>query len=167
MSHYHIIPTAWGPFAAVYGSRGLAGTVLPRNKSKKTVERIIGERWPTATPTRTGRARFRRAVQAYFVGNRAVFDMTLDLGCMSEFAQMVLEACRRIPYGQTASYADLARAVGVPGAARAVGSVMARNPVPLVVPCHRVVRSDGSLGGFSVPDGVALKRRLLRMEDAW
>ncbi len=166
MSRYHIIPTAWGPFAAVFGSSGLAGTVLPGNKSSRTVERIIGERWPTAAPTRTGRARFRRAVQAYFVGKPAVFDMTLDLGGMSEFTQMVLEACRLIPYGQTAGYADLARAVGAPGAARAVGSVMARNPMPLIVPCHRVVRSDGALGGFSSPEGVVLKRRLLQLEDA-
>ncbi|MHC4067897.1 MAG: methylated-DNA--[protein]-cysteine S-methyltransferase, partial [Planctomycetota bacterium] len=66
----------------------------------------------------------------------------------------------------TAAYADLARAAGSPNAGRAVGSAMANNPLPLIVPCHRVVRSDGTIGGFSSPQGLVLKRRLLRLEGA-
>ena len=82
----------------------------------------------------------------------------------SPFARRVLEACRRIPYGQTRSYAQLAAAAGSPGAARAVGRVMASNRVPLVIPCHRVVGSAGKLGGFSAPGGLETKRRLLDLE---
>ncbi|MBU0617216.1 MAG: MGMT family protein, partial [Planctomycetes bacterium] len=74
--------------------------------------------------------------------------------------------CRRVCYGQTRSYKQLAEQLGRPGAARAVGTAMSRNPCPIVVPCHRVVRSDGSLGGFSGPDGVNTKHRLLQMEAA-
>ncbi len=75
-----------------------------------------------------------------------------------------MAACRRIPWGQTRSYAQLAAVAGRPGAARAVGSVMAKNRVPLVVPCHRVIASSGQLGGYSAPQGLSLKRRLLAME---
>ncbi len=80
------------------------------------------------------------------------------------FAKRVLEACRRIPYGKTRSYAQLAAAAGAPGAARAVGRVMAGNRVPLVIPCHRVVGSGGKLGGFSAPGGLETKQRLLDLE---
>ena len=109
--------------------------------------------------------RFRQAVVDYFDGKRIRFSIEIDLSRLPPFHQMVLEVCRRIPYGQTASYADLARAVGHPNAARAVGGAMARNPLPLVVPCHRVLRADGSIGGFSSADGVDEKARLLRLEN--
>ena len=82
------------------------------------------------------------------------------------FARRVLAACRRIPYGQTLSYAELAAAAGSPGAARAVGSVMAQNRLPLLIPCHRVVGSRGKLGGFSAPGGLETKVRLLELEFA-
>ena len=110
--------------------------------------------------------RFQRAVVDYFEGKRARFPIEIDLSSVPPFYRSVLEACRRIPYGQTASYADLARAVGKPNAARAVGGAMARNPLPLVVPCHRVLRADGSIGGFSSAHGVDEKIRLLRLENA-
>jgi methylated-DNA-[protein]-cysteine S-methyltransferase len=83
---------------------------------------------------------------------------------LTPFARRVVKFCRAIRRGQTRSYGDLAAAAGRPRAARAVGQVMATNRVPLVVPCHRVVASDGRLGGFSAPDGLAMKRRLLDLE---
>ncbi|MEX1224432.1 MAG: MGMT family protein, partial [Pirellulales bacterium] len=73
-------------------------------------------------------------------------------------------ACRRIPIGQTMSYAELAAVAGSPGAARAVGNIMAGNRVPIIVPCHRVVGSGGSLGGYSSSGGLRTKRRLLSLE---
>lgn len=82
------------------------------------------------------------------------------------FARRVVAACRAIPFGQTRSYAEVARAAGSPAAARAVGNVMRTNAIPLVVPCHRVVGSGGALGGYSAPGGLATKRRLLELEQS-
>jgi methylated-DNA-[protein]-cysteine S-methyltransferase len=91
-------------------------------------------------------------------------DIPVDGEHLSPFQRRVVRACRAIGRGQTRTYGELAAAAGSPGAARAVGRVMATNRTPLVVPCHRVVGASGSLGGFSAPQGVAMKRRLLMME---
>ena len=90
----------------------------------------------------------------------------IDLGWTTEFQRRVIRRCRRIPYGKTATYGQIASAAGSPGAARAVGSCMAANRFPLIVPCHRVVRSGGGIGAFSAPGGTRTKRRLLAMESA-
>ncbi len=91
-------------------------------------------------------------------------DVPIDVDHLTPFARKVVAACRRIPWGQTRSYAPVGGGGGAPGAARAVGSVMAKNRTPLVVPCHRVIASGGQLGGYSAPQGLSLKRRLLAME---
>ncbi len=91
-------------------------------------------------------------------------DIEVDLGWATPFQRRVLLACRRVAWGCVATYKDLAREVGSPRAARAVGNVMRANRCPLVIPCHRVVPSSGGLGGFSAPGGVRLKQRLLAME---
>ncbi|MDI6797093.1 MAG: methylated-DNA--[protein]-cysteine S-methyltransferase [Desulfatibacillaceae bacterium] len=107
-----------------------------------------------------------RLVQAfarYFLGKPPVFDLPLlDFSPLSELERAVLYQTMKIPWGQTISYGQLALAVGRPKAARFVGATMAKNPFPVFVPCHRVVRSDGSLGGFG--GGLALKRRMLALE---
>jgi methylated-DNA-[protein]-cysteine S-methyltransferase len=92
--------------------------------------------------------------------------VAIDERHLAPFAGRVVAACRRIPWGQTRSYGQLAAECGSPAAARAVGQVMARNRYPLIVPCHRVLGSGGRLGGFSAPQGLRLKRRLLAMESA-
>lgn len=91
-------------------------------------------------------------------------ELLVDTIGATSFQRRVLEACREIPWGETRSYGQLAAQVGRPGAARAVGAVMAGNRVPLIVPCHRVVAASGRLGGFSAPQGLAMKRRLLAAE---
>lgn len=83
---------------------------------------------------------------------------------LTAFQKQVHDACRMIPWGETLSYGQLATVVGHPGAARAVGTVMSKNRYPLIVPCHRVLGSQGKLGGYSAPEGLAMKRRLLEME---
>ncbi len=93
-------------------------------------------------------------------------DPAVSLNGSQPFAHKVLQACRRIAFGRTTTYSDLARQVGSPRAARAVGSVMAGNPIPLIIPCHRVLRTDGGLGGFSAPGGTAIKQKMLRHEQA-
>jgi methylated-DNA-[protein]-cysteine S-methyltransferase len=85
---------------------------------------------------------------------------------LSAFQNRVVRTCRRIGRGRVKSYGELASACGSPGAARAVGNVMATNRYPIIVPCHRVVGSAGSLGGFSARDGINMKRRMLEMEGA-
>ncbi len=98
-------------------------------------------------------------------GKRADFsDVEIDLSGWSPFAGRVLAQCRDIPWGQRLSYQDLAARAGSPRAARAVGNIMARNPLPLIIPCHRVVGSGGKLGGYSAYGGTAIKQRLLDLE---
>jgi len=91
-------------------------------------------------------------------------DIPLALDEMTPFRRAVTEHCRQIPLGATRSYGELAAQAGKPHAARAVGRVMAANPFPLIVPCHRVVAAGGRLGGFSAPHGLSMKRRLLQLE---
>lgn len=90
--------------------------------------------------------------------------LRLHLDYLTDFGRRVITACREIRWGETTSYGNLAQRVGSPGASRAVGGVMARNRHPLVVPCHRVIASNGALVGFSAPDGTRMKQRLLQNE---
>lgn len=104
-------------------------------------------------------------IGAYALGDADSFDdVEIDASGLTPFGRKVTAACRQIAWGETLSYGELAKRAGRPGAARAVGSVMARNCIPLIVPCHRVVPAAGGLGGFSAPQGVAMKQRLLEME---
>jgi methylated-DNA-[protein]-cysteine S-methyltransferase len=100
----------------------------------------------------------------YLAGRRQAFDVPVDLRLARGFRREVLERLRQVPYARTVSYAQLAASAGSPRAVRAVGTACALNPVPLVVPCHRVVRSDGAPGGYR--GGPDVKRRLLAMEAA-
>jgi methylated-DNA-[protein]-cysteine S-methyltransferase len=108
-----------------------------------------------------------RRLQAYAEGSPDDFrDVPLQLHGVTPFQRRVYLACRRIPYGDTCSYAELARRAGSARAARAVGNIMASNRLPIILPCHRVVGSGGHLGGYSAPGGLKTKRRLLRLEGA-
>jgi O-6-methylguanine DNA methyltransferase len=100
----------------------------------------------------------------YLAGKRQSFDLPLDLRPLSPFQRQVLEATLAIPRGQTASYKAVAESVGRPKAVRAIGGVQAGNPIPIVIPCHRVVGSDGSLTGYG--GGIHVKQALLRLEGA-
>ena len=93
-------------------------------------------------------------------------DVALVLPAMTDFRFQVMNHVRGIGYGETLSYGEVAQRLGRPRAARAVGTVMASNPVPILVPCHRVVAASGRLGGFSAPQGPLLKKRLLALEEA-
>ena len=105
-----------------------------------------------------------RQLDEYFSGRRHDFDVAVDLQLAHGFRRTVLSHLREIPYGSTESYATVARASGNPSAARAAGSACSHNPIPVVVPCHRVVRSDGTIGQYR--GGVEAKRALLAMEAA-
>jgi methylated-DNA-[protein]-cysteine S-methyltransferase len=105
-----------------------------------------------------------RQLDEYFGGRRESFELDVDLGRAAPFARSVLTELALVPYGQTTTYGALAARVGAPRAARAVGTVMNRNPLPIVLPCHRVVGSNGSLTGYA--GGLETKERLLRLEGA-
>jgi methylated-DNA-[protein]-cysteine S-methyltransferase len=103
-------------------------------------------------------------LDAYFAGRRRAFDVKVDLRGTTDFAARVLEELALVPYGATATYGELARRVGRPKAARAIGMVMNRNPIPIVLPCHRIVGSSGDLVGYG--GGLHIKEILLRLEGA-
>ncbi len=106
----------------------------------------------------------RRELDEYFAGRREAFDLPIDLGRVGEFPRRVLVELARVPFGSIVTYGELAARVGRPRAARAVGMVMNRNPVPIVLPCHRVVGVGGRLVGYG--GGLHRKERLLRLEGA-
>lgn len=107
-----------------------------------------------------------RQLEEYVAGKRNTFDLPVDLGGCTDFQRKVLEAASAVPRGRLATYSEIAARIGAPRAARAVGQALARNPVPIIVPCHRVVAADGSLTGYSGGAGVETKAQLLRLEGA-
>jgi len=105
-------------------------------------------------------------LREYFAGQRTVFDLAVDLSVLTPFQQEVLAVTQQIPAGQTWTYQRVAQEMGRPNSSRPVGQALARNPIPIVIPCHRVIASDGSLGGYSGGSGLKAKRWLLQHEGA-
>jgi methylated-DNA-[protein]-cysteine S-methyltransferase len=103
-----------------------------------------------------------KLLDRYLKGERVDFDVDVDISHLSIFTQKVLEELKRIPYGEVTSYGRIGQRLGYKSAARAVGQAVSRNPVPIIIPCHRVIREDGAIGGFSM--GVQIKERLLATE---
>ncbi len=164
---YTVFETGWGYFGLLVRGGAIVRTCLPGVDEWKVIVDLL-----SGIDVAEHDGGILREVQekiiAYFEGERVEFDrdIRIELGGVSDFQRRVLTACRGIGFGQRVSYSQLAKRVGSAGAARAVGGVMARNAIPLIVPCHRVVRSDGGLGGFSAVGGVGLKKRLLAHEEA-
>jgi len=162
---YTIVPTTFGDVILAARSGRLVRLLLPapprhdpHTRAREALGRACYE--PGLLPDLSER------IVWYFQGRPTEFAVPIDLSGLTDFQRAVLLACRRIGYGQTSTYGQLARAIGRPRAARAVGAALARNPIPLVVPCHRVLRSDGALGGFTAEQGIELKRKMLRLEGA-
>lgn len=107
-------------------------------------------------------ASVRRELEEYFEGHRRVFDLAVDIARLAPFQRLVLTELARVPYGETATYGALAARIGKPRAARAVGGALNRNPIPIVLPCHRVVGASGSLVGYA--GGLERKQTLLELE---
>jgi O-6-methylguanine DNA methyltransferase len=157
------VPTAHGVFEAVFTEAGLRGLFFPNQPDE--AERWLGHRLPgivvrTADPRADLLA---GELDAYFRGERTDFTVALDLAG-TPFQLGVWRELRAIPYGEVRSYADVARAIGRASAVRAVGAANGANPVPIMVPCHRVIGSSGALTGFG--GGLDWKRRLLATENA-
>ncbi len=106
-------------------------------------------------------------ISRYYEGNIVEFgDIAVELPFGSEFARKIFQACREIPYGKVVSYSELAEMAGVPGTARVVGNILGRNPVPLIIPCHRVIKADGKIGGFmrNIEGASIVKQRMIELE---
>ncbi|MCX4232836.1 methylated-DNA--[protein]-cysteine S-methyltransferase [Streptomyces sp. NPDC020707] len=161
------VDSAIGPLLLAATGEGLVSVVFHATDEvrAKALERL-GARFatePVEAPDSPLLAEAIRQFAAYFAGERRDFELPLDWSLISGFNRQVLrELASGVPYGAVVGYGDLARRVGQPGAAQAVGTAMGANPLPVVVPCHRVVERDGGIGGFG--GGVETKRRLLALE---
>ncbi|MCJ7700432.1 MAG: methylated-DNA--[protein]-cysteine S-methyltransferase [Anaerolineales bacterium] len=105
-------------------------------------------------------------IQAYLSGLRLRFDIKVDLSSLTQFQRQVLHATQEIQPGEVVTYSEIAKRIGNPKSVRAVGQALGRNPIPLVIPCHRVIAADGSLGGYSGGGGLETKAKLLKLEGA-
>lgn len=160
--------TPLGTVWALASEDGLLAVSLwddPERLSKEA--RRVRGREPVAAAGQTVAEEALRQIAEYLSGLRRVFDLPLDWSGVSEFQRRALELVLLVPYGHTTTYQAIARELGGSAVARAVGRANATNPLPLVVPCHRVLGADGSLHGYSAPGGLETKALLLRMEGSW
>lgn len=162
---WDVIEGAHGPAFAAVTDRGLARLSWTHDHDEESFRTGLEERFRDRPVIRDPDAlrAVRTELEEYFAGRRSTFDMPVDLSALTEFERRVLGTLRKeVEYGEVIPYGELARRIGRPGSARAVGNALGRNPVAIVVPCHRVIRSDGSLGGYT--GGLEFKRRLLDLE---
>lgn len=152
-----------GPLFIAVSPRGLCAVDFGRSKAQ-FLARFDPQARLEYNPQAVERAMAQ--LREYFSGARSRFDLHFDLSALTSFQQSVLRTARRIAPGKIWTYHRLAKAMGRPQSSRPVGQALARNPMPIVIPCHRVVASDGSLGGYSGGSGLEAKRWLLRLEGA-
>lgn len=154
-----------GPILVGATAEGLVRVGLPVEDEDAILEELsFGVSPRVLSGPRDSVTRARRQLDEYFDGERRHFDVPLDWQLTRGFRREVLRATARIPYGQTASYREVATEAGSPGAFRAAGTALATNPLPIVVPCHRVLRSDGGVGDYR--GGSEAKARLLSLESS-
>jgi methylated-DNA-[protein]-cysteine S-methyltransferase len=168
---YVIFATAIGPCGVAWSQRGLVSIQLPEETPEATRERLwarseLPDDGGATKPPASVRNAIERIVR-HLEGKDADLDsIPLDLEGLPPFHRKVYEAARRITRGEIRSYGDIANDAGSPNGARAVGQAMAKNPLPIVVPCHRVIAAGGKPGGFTSPGGLDTKARLLAIEGA-
>jgi methylated-DNA-[protein]-cysteine S-methyltransferase len=160
---YDIADTPVGPLLVAVSELGLCRISYDSEPDRQVEElaRTFGSRILRASRPLDP---VKRELDEYFEGRRHEFDLPIDLRGRSDFSRLVLEQLARVPYGEVTTYGSLAARSGRPKAARAVGTIMNRNPIPIVLPCHRVVGSTGSLVGYG--GGLERKRLLLDLEHA-
>lgn len=161
--HKETYDTCYGQGTLVWCNGKLISHTLPQPTEDRTAGSVKAEKSGFSEP-QGGRSRLVGLLERYFAGQKIVFasSLPIDHEGWSGFAMDVAKALLQVPYGSILSYSDLASAAGYPRAQRAVGGFLTRNPFPIIIPCHRVIKSDGSLGGFS--SGICWKTRLLELE---
>ena len=165
--HYHIFETAYGFCAIAWSEAGVTRFRL-QEQSAEATERALLLRLPDATPAAPPQAVAEAidAAKRYFEGEKVDFsDVPLDLDGQDDLFRQIYAAARRVGWGQTTTYGALAKEIGDGWEiARDVGQAMAKNPVPLIIPCHRVLAAGNKVGGFSAPGGAATKVKMLALE---
>jgi methylated-DNA-[protein]-cysteine S-methyltransferase len=157
--------TADSPFGTLLLAKtpqGLVRIGLPNEDTDELLVDLAGRISPRVLEAPAGLDEERRELEDYFAGRRHAFELPIDWQLSHGFLLRARQEIAAIPYGETRTYTDLARSAGNERAVRAAGSACSRNPIPLVVPCHRVLRSDGSLGGYA--GGLEMKEKLLDLE---
>lgn len=161
---YTVIDSPIGALLLAATSRGLVRVAFDSEDHDAVLAELAEKISPRVLEADAQLAPIAAQVEEYFAGQRRDFDIPLDRRLSSGFRREVQRQLSEIPYGTTQSYSEVAAAIGQPTAVRAVGTACAQNPIPLVVPCHRVLRSDGSLGGYR--GGLPAKQQLLDLEAA-
>jgi methylated-DNA-[protein]-cysteine S-methyltransferase len=159
---YATTDSPFGPLLLATTQRGLVRVNLPTYDPEETLEELAARISPRVleAPARLDEAR--RELDLYFEGKLTEFDLPIDWQLTDGFRKKVQRAIARIPYGQTRSYTEMARSAGNERAVRAAGTACGSNPIPIVVPCHRVLRTGGGLGGYG--GGLPMKEALLQLE---
>lgn len=159
---YTMSDSPFGPLLLAATPRGLVKLSLPGHDPEEALEDLAARISPRVleAPTRLDEAR--RELELYFEGKLTAFDLPLDWQLSRDFRRRALRAIDRIPYGKTRSYTEIARSAGNERAVRAAGTACGANPIPIVVPCHRVLRTSGALGGYG--GGLPMKEALLKLE---
>jgi len=160
---FDVVDSPIGPLLVAATDRGLARIFFDA-EPELHLERLAKAYGPRVLRSAPTVDTARRQLDEYFDGKRDSFALDVDLRGTAPFAEQVLGELAHVPYGETTTYGSLAAKVGSPRAARAVGMVMNRNPIPIVLPCHRVVGANGNLTGYA--GGLHVKERLLRLEGA-
>jgi len=160
---YQIAPTPLGPIWIAHNQRGLVAIALDTSREEFVSTCEHSPEMISEEATELG-DEAERQLRDYLAGKLRSFDLPIDWSMMTPFQEQALRATHAIPYGETRSYGEIAAIIGKPGAARAVGQAQATNPIPLVIPCHRVIGADGSLHGYG--GGLDRKAWLLTLERA-
>jgi len=162
---YVIFPTKWGYFGLAGIETNLCRTFLPVS-NPDIIKTCFMKEFPDSEFDNNLLKTLQKQVVTYFEGKNVVFniDNAVFPGNFSKFTKRILTTCQKIKYGHTTTYLELAQKAGYPNASRAVGSALAKNPIPLIIPCHRIIRCDGKMGGFTAPGGTTLKKRLIEHE---
>jgi len=160
-----LFETGLGYGGVIAGEKGVVGVFLPfSGESADVLTKRIILLYPLAVNESRVTREAAISLQKYFAGGRVSFNIPIDRRCFTQFQDEVYGAVSSIPYGSVISYGKIAALIGRPKAARGVGAAMARNPLPVIIPCHRVVGSSGNLTGYSAAGGVSSKKWLLHME---
>jgi len=160
---YSVFKIKWGWMGIVQGEGGLKKIILPHANSKE-VEKTILRAFPDSLADDVSLKPLAKVFDSYFKGNKTSPNLSINVAGTTEFSKKVWRATQSIPWGEVKTYKWLSLCIKRPRSFRAIGNALGKNPFPVVVPCHRVVRSDGGLGGFSAPAGIHLKRKMLEME---
>jgi methylated-DNA-[protein]-cysteine S-methyltransferase len=159
---YATVDAPFGRMLVAATPNGLVRTAFDKESQDEVLTELADRISPRVLEAPARLDEVRRELDEYFTGNRTEFDLPIDWQLSHGFLRRAREECFRIPYGQVRTYKQLAEAAGSPEAVRAAGNAMAKNPIPIVVPCHRVLRTGGALGGYG--GGLECKRWLLDLE---